>query len=181
MRYAKRGEGGETVILIHGFGGDLDNWLFNIDALAENATVYALDLPGHGQSVKALDKPSLAAMTAALSGFMDTVGISGAHLVGHSMGGAIAMQMANDQPGKVKSMTLICSAGLGSEISDYTQQFIGAQGRKDLKPALETAVCRQESGKPPIGRRCAQIQASRRRGRRSEGPERGAFRRRQAA
>ena len=59
LRYAKRGEGGETVILIHGFGGDLDNWLFNIDALAESATVYALDLPGHGQSVK-IDRRSVA-------------------------------------------------------------------------------------------------------------------------
>ena len=50
MPSAARGD--ETVILIHGFGGDLDNWLFNIDALAEKATVYALDIPGHGQSTK---------------------------------------------------------------------------------------------------------------------------------
>ena len=46
--------------VIHGFGGDLDNWLFNIDALAELAPVYALDLPGHGQSTKAIAKPGLA-------------------------------------------------------------------------------------------------------------------------
>ena len=137
LRYAKRGEGGETVILIHGFGGDLDNWLFNIDALAEKATVYALDLPGHGQSSKKLDKPGLAAMTAALSSFMDTLGISKAHLVGHSMGGAIAMQMAAEQPAKVKSLTLICSAGLGPEIGSYVDDYVAAQGRKDLKPVLE--------------------------------------------
>ena len=54
--------GGETVILIHGFGGDLDNWLFNIDALAESATVYALDLPGHGQSTKSIADPSVAGL-----------------------------------------------------------------------------------------------------------------------
>ena len=46
LRYAVRGEGETAIVLIHGFGGDLDNWLFNIDALADNATVYALDLPG---------------------------------------------------------------------------------------------------------------------------------------
>ena len=57
LRYAKRGDGAETVILVHGFGGDLDGWLFNIDALGEKATVYALDLPGHGQSTKTLDNP----------------------------------------------------------------------------------------------------------------------------
>ena len=50
LRYAKRGEGGDAVVLIHGFGGDFDSWLFNIDTLAAKATVYALDLPGHGAS-----------------------------------------------------------------------------------------------------------------------------------
>ena len=137
LRYAKRGTGDETIILIHGFGGDLDNWLFNIDALGEKATVYALDLPGHGQSSKKLDKPGLAAMTGAVSSFMDTLSIGKAHLVGHSMGGAIALQMAADHPEKVKSLTLICSAGLGSEIGSYVDEYVAAQGRKDLKPVLE--------------------------------------------
>lgn len=137
MRYAKRGDGAETIVLIHGFGGDADNWLFNIDALAEKATVYALDLPGHGQSSKAMANPSLAGMTAALKGFLDTVGVSKAHLVGHSMGAAIAMQTALDSPEKVKSLTLICSAGLGPEIGSYVDDYVAAQGRKDLKPVLE--------------------------------------------
>ena len=137
LRYAKRGSGDETIILIHGFGGDLDNWLFNIDALGEKATVYALDLPGHGQSSKKLDKPGLAAMTGAVSSFMDKLSIGKAHLVGHSMGGAIALQMAADHPEKVKSLTLICSAGLGSEIGSYVDEYVAAQGRKDLKPVLE--------------------------------------------
>jgi pyruvate dehydrogenase E2 component (dihydrolipoamide acetyltransferase) len=137
LRYAKRGDGNETVILIHGFGGDLDNWLFNIDALGEAATVYALDLPGHGQSTKKLEKPSLKAMTAALASFMDKLGIGKAHLAGHSMGGAIAMQMAADHPEKVKSLTLICSAGLGPDIGSYVDDYVAAQGRKDLKPVLE--------------------------------------------
>ena len=137
LRYAKRGDGAETIILIHGFGGDLDNWLFNIDALGEKATVYALDLPGHGQSSKKLDKPGLAAMKNALAAFMDKLGIGKAHLVGHSMGGTIAMQMAAEHPEKVKSLTLICSAGLGSDIGSYVDEYVAAQGRKDLKPVLE--------------------------------------------
>jgi pyruvate dehydrogenase E2 component (dihydrolipoamide acetyltransferase) len=137
IRYAKRGSGDETVILIHGFGGDLDGWLFNIDAIGEKATVYALDLPGHGQSTKKLDNPGLAALTTAFKNFMDVVGVSKAHLVGHSMGGAIAMQLALENPDKVKSLTLVCSAGLGPEISDYVDRFVAAQGRKDLKPVLE--------------------------------------------
>src|SRR4029453_9273081 len=50
VRYARKGSGAETVLFIHGFGGDLDNWLFNLDPLADAYTVVALDLPGHGQS-----------------------------------------------------------------------------------------------------------------------------------
>jgi pyruvate dehydrogenase E2 component (dihydrolipoamide acetyltransferase) len=138
IRYAKRGDKGDAVILIHGFGGDADNWLFNIDALAEVATVYAIDMPGHGQSTKTMANSSLKTMTAALGEFMDKSGIAKAHLVGHSMGGAIAMQMAKDHPGKVKSMTLICSAGLGAEIGSYVADYIAAQGRKDMRPVLET-------------------------------------------
>ena len=76
-------------------------------------------------------------MKKALAGFMDKLGIGKAHLVGHSMGGAIAMQMAADDPSKVKSLTLICSAGLGPEIGSYVDEYVAAQGRKDLKPALE--------------------------------------------
>ncbi|MFO1090388.1 MAG: acetoin dehydrogenase dihydrolipoyllysine-residue acetyltransferase subunit [Hyphomicrobiales bacterium] len=137
VRYAKRGSGAETVILIHGFGGDLDGFLFNIDAIAEKATVYALDLPGHGQSVKHVEKPSLAAMTTAVRQFMEKLGIPSAHVVGHSMGGAIGMQLALDDPAKVKSLTLLCSAGLGLEIGSYVDEFVAAEGRRDLKPTLE--------------------------------------------
>ena len=137
LRYAKRGEGAETVILIHGFGGDLDNWLFNIDAIAESATVYALDLPGHGQSSKSIADPSVAGLAQAVISFMDTVGIDKAHLVGHSLGGATAIAVAKADKGRVKSLTLIGSAGLGPEINiDYISGFVGGQSRKDMKPVL---------------------------------------------
>ena len=138
IRYARKGDGAETVILIHGFGGDLDNWLFNIDALAGKATVYALDLPGHGQSDKAVKTPDLGGLSQALVGFMDAVGIANAHLVGHSMGGAIAIRTALDHPDRVRSLTLIGSAGLGEEIDgDYVAGFAAANSRRDLKPLLE--------------------------------------------
>src|SRR5262245_22071226 len=117
IRYAKRGSGSETVILIHGFGGDLDNWLFNIDALAENATVYALDLPGHGQSVKTVGDASLPVLAMTVVSFMNAMGVKSAHLVGHSLGGAIAMEIARDARDRVKSLTLISSAGLGPDIN----------------------------------------------------------------
>lgn len=138
LRYAKRGEGENAIILIHGFGGDLDNWLFNIEALATVGAVYALDLPGHGQSEKKIGDASLAWLASSVVAFMDAVGVKSAHLIGHSMGGAISMQAALDQSSRVKSLTLIGSAGLGQEINiDYLQGFATAGSRKVLKPLLE--------------------------------------------
>jgi pyruvate dehydrogenase E2 component (dihydrolipoamide acetyltransferase) len=138
LRYAKRGAGDETILLIHGFGGDLDNWLFNIDALAENAAVYALDLPGHGQSAKKVATPTVAGLARTVLAFMDRLNIDKAHLVGHSLGGAIAMQIGQNAPSRVKSLTLIGSAGFGPDINmDYIRGFIGSSSRKELKPVLE--------------------------------------------
>lgn len=137
LRYASRGDDGPALVLIHGFGGDLDNWLFNIDALAERARVYAFDLPGHGQSVKAIEDPSLAALAGALQAFLDTVEVDSAHLVGHSMGAAVAARLACDAPERVQSLTLIAAAGLGPEINaDYIDGFVGAESRRELKPVL---------------------------------------------
>jgi len=137
IRYTERPGEGTPIVLVHGFGGDLDNWLFNIDALAENAPVYALDLPGHGQSVKSIDAPSVGTMVDAVVQLMDHLKIDKAHLVGHSMGGLVSGQTALDHPGRVSALTLICSAGLGSEINmDYINGFVSAGNRKELKPKL---------------------------------------------
>ena len=136
LRYAERGSDGDAIVLVHGFGGDLDNWLFNIDALAGSGHVFALDLPGHGQSVKT--PGDLEVLVDALEAFMDTVGTGPAHLVGHSMGGAVSAMLALRHPGKVKSLTLVDSAGLGEEISAaYIDGFVAAESRREMKPVVE--------------------------------------------
>jgi len=139
VRHARRGEGGGVpVLFLHGFGGDLDNWLFNLDAVAESAPVIALDLPGHGQSTPRLPGTSLAELAGFVARFMDAVGVARAHLVGHSMGGAIASRLALDQPQRVASLTLVNSAGLGSEINlGYIDGFVSAESRRELKPVVE--------------------------------------------
>jgi pyruvate dehydrogenase E2 component (dihydrolipoamide acetyltransferase) len=138
LRYLKKGESGAPVILLHGFGGDLNNWLFNHDALAAGHVVYALDLPGHGGSSKDVGDGSLDAMAGAVHGFMAALKIEKAHFVGHSMGGAIALAFALAHPGKARSLTLISSAGLGPEIDvEYLEGFVSASRRKDIKPHLE--------------------------------------------
>ena len=137
LRYARRGDDGPALVLIHGFGGDLDNWLFNIDTLAQQARVFALDLPGHGQSTKQLADPSLAGLAGALQAFMDALEIDEAHLVGHSLGAAVASRLACDTPARVRSLALISAAGLGPEINaEYIDGFVAAASRRELKPVL---------------------------------------------
>jgi len=146
LRYAKRGaEKGIPVLFIHGYGGDLDNWLFNIDALGEASPVIALDLPGHGQSTPSLPGGGIAGLADAVARFLDVLDVERAHLVGHSMGGAIAAQMALAHPKRVASVALIASAGLGDEInSGYTEGFASAESRRDLKPVLEQLFANPE-------------------------------------
>ena len=138
VRYARKGAGRATALLLHGFGGDLDNWLFNFDALAEASAVIALDLPGHGQSDRKLPGRTLGELARFVARFLDAVDVESAHLVGHSMGGAIAAQLALDHPRRVQSVALICSAGLGDEInSGYAEGFVAAQSRRDLKAVVD--------------------------------------------
>ena len=138
LRYTAQGEGPETVLLIHGFGGDLDNWLFNLDALAAESTVFALDLPGHGPSPAPIPDASVPGLANAVVDFMNATEVEAAHLVGHSLGGAVALAIAASAPGRVRSVTLVCSAGLGLEINrEYIDGFVSSTSRRQLKPVLE--------------------------------------------
>lgn len=137
IRYFERGEGGVPLVLVHGFGGDLNNWLFNHEALAAGRRVIALDLPGHGESGKQLAGGGLDELSAALLALLDHLDIPAAHLVGHSMGGAVALNTARLAPQRVRSLALIGSAGLGAEINgSYLQGFVDASNRNALKPQL---------------------------------------------
>ena len=141
LRYSKLGDSGRVVILLHGFGGDAAGWLFNQGPLAAHATVYALDLPGHGQSSKALRAGSVAHLADTVIAFMDALDIAKAELIGHSLGGAIALQAALAHSNRISALALIGSAGLGAEINAaYINGFIAAESRKDMKPLLEQLV-----------------------------------------
>jgi pyruvate dehydrogenase E2 component (dihydrolipoamide acetyltransferase) len=144
LRYLALGEGeGVPIVFIHGFGGDLNNWQFNQEALAHARATYALDLPGHGGSTKDLGSGSadVGALAGAVVDFLDAKGIARAHLVGHSLGGAVALDLALNHADRVASITAICSAGLGPEINmDYSDGFMQARRRKQLQPVLEMLV-----------------------------------------
>ena len=138
LRYARRGQKGEPVILIHGFGGDLNNWMFNQEELAGNHQVYALDLPGHGRSTKDVGDGSIDALADVLRGFLESLEISRAHLVGHSMGGGVALTFCLAHPAQAASLTLMGSTALGAEINnEYIEGFIAARRRREMKSHLQ--------------------------------------------
>jgi pyruvate dehydrogenase E2 component (dihydrolipoamide acetyltransferase) len=137
LNYLRSGDG-PPLVLVHGFGGDLDNWLFNQPALSESHSVYALDLPGHGRSGKAVGAGDVGSLSRALADFLDALGLERAHLAGHSLGGAVILDLALGQPARAASLTLISPAGLGPEINmDYIEGYIAAGRRKEMKAALE--------------------------------------------
>jgi pyruvate dehydrogenase E2 component (dihydrolipoamide acetyltransferase) len=142
LRYLRLGpKGGVPVLLVHGFGADLNTWMFTQPALAERSDTLALDLPGHGGSSKALGGDAWAALFGALQSFMAAAQLPRAHLVGHSMGGALALALAAAHPERVASLTLIAPGGLGHEINmGFITGLAGAQRRKEVKEALEQLV-----------------------------------------
>jgi pyruvate dehydrogenase E2 component (dihydrolipoamide acetyltransferase) len=112
--------------------------------------VYALDLPGHGTSAKDVGDGALGVLADAVTGVLDALGAGRAHLVGHSMGGAVALAVAARDPGRIASLTLIAPSGFGAEINaGYLRGFAGAQTRRELKPVVgqlfadESLVTRQ--------------------------------------
>ena len=115
-RFWALGDQGTTVVLVHGIGASVEDWIFNINALAEHHRVYAIDLVGFGHS----DKPS-ASYTASyqaqfVKDFMEAQDIDHANLIGHSMGGSIALQFVIHFPHIVQKLVLVDSAGLGKEL-----------------------------------------------------------------
>jgi pyruvate dehydrogenase E2 component (dihydrolipoamide acetyltransferase) len=136
LRVLSQGEGDEVLVLLHGFGGDAENWRFNLDTLAEGRTVLALDLPGHGSSTKRVS--DLGALVTAVTDVLDARSIERAHLGGHSMGALVAAELALRAPDRVASLALVAPAGFGPEINvGYIDGFIAARTRRELKPVLQ--------------------------------------------
>ncbi len=141
LRYFELGEGGVPVLLVHGFGADLNTWMFTQPALAEERRAIALELPGHGGSAKDIGSGTPEHLTAALEGAATALGIERVHLVGHSMGGAIAASLALRRPELVATLTLIASAGLGSEINTaFIDGFVRASRRREAVEVLSLLV-----------------------------------------
>jgi pyruvate dehydrogenase E2 component (dihydrolipoyllysine-residue acetyltransferase) len=142
LRVLDLGGGAATpVVLIHGFGGDLNSWMFTQPALAERSRAVAIDLPGHGGSLKEVGAGDAASLAAAVADAIGALGLGRVHLVGHSMGGAVAHVLAQNHPEQVASLTLIAAAGLGPEINGaFIDGFVRAGRRREAQEVLALLV-----------------------------------------
>ena len=118
--YVAAGEG-PPLLLLHGLSASLMAWAPNIEPLSQMFTVYALDIPGRGDS----DKPNMdyriPAAARFIKEFMEAVGIERASLAGCSMGGMVALRTALDYPDRVEKLVLVDTAGLGRELTWYVR------------------------------------------------------------
>jgi len=115
--YRMAGEG-PVVLLIHGMAGSSRTWSAVLPRLARHFTVVAPDLLGHGESAKPTGDYSLGAHASGLRDLLvGALGVERATLVGQSLGGGVAMQLAYQHPELCERLVLVGSGGLGREVS----------------------------------------------------------------
>jgi pimeloyl-ACP methyl ester carboxylesterase len=115
VAYVTGGEG-PTLLLIHGIGGDWRTWEPVLEGLARRHRVVAVDLPGHGGSAKGAGDYSLGALASALRDLGGALGVERATVVGHSLGGGVAMQFSYQFPERCERLVLVSSGGLGPDV-----------------------------------------------------------------
>ena len=116
VAYRDEGIGGETLLLIHGIGGSSLTWEPVMPYLTTSYRVLAPDLLGYGASDKPRADYSLGAFAVWLRDFLDALEIASVTIVGHSLGGGIAMQFAHQHRPYCRRMVLINSGGLGVDV-----------------------------------------------------------------
>lgn len=108
---------GSALLLIHGMAGSSKTWREVMPRLAERHRVLAPDLLGHGESAKPMGDYSLGAFASGLRDLMGVLGVPRATVVGQSLGGGVAMQLAYQHPELVERLVLVGSGGLGRDVS----------------------------------------------------------------
>jgi pimeloyl-ACP methyl ester carboxylesterase len=113
----RRAGSGPALVLIHGMAGSSETWDGLIPALAEGHDVLAPDMLGHGASAKPRGDYSLGALASGVRDLMIALGVDRATVVGHSLGGGVAMQFAYQFPERCERLVLVSAGGLGKEVS----------------------------------------------------------------
>ncbi|WP_127904343.1 acetoin dehydrogenase dihydrolipoyllysine-residue acetyltransferase subunit [Solirhodobacter olei] len=139
--YRSGRESGVPILLIHGFGADAVSWSPIERELARQAPVIRLDLPNHGQSPHRR-VGRFANLARDITKAFDDLCVEDVHLVGHSLGGASALALADVRPRRVASLTLIAPGGLGPRIDgEFIEGLARASCPDSLGPWLRHMVC----------------------------------------
>ncbi|MBJ6136751.1 alpha/beta fold hydrolase [Marinobacter litoralis] len=125
---------GDTIVLVHGFAANKDNWTRMAGELTDDFNVYAIDLPGHGDSSKPLDLGyRLEQQVSHLARILSALNIDKAHMMGNSMGGAITALYAATYPEQIKTAVLFNPAGILEYPSELTDLVL--DGENPLIPS----------------------------------------------
>lgn len=131
---------GEPVVLVHGLAGSTRWWRYNVPALAEQYAVYLVNLPGFGSFRRRGPRFALAEAAGWLAAWTDAAGVGPCHLVGHSMGGFLAVRLAAGWPGLVRRLVLVAPAliGSGGPLLRYLPPLVlaGLRARPTFLPVL---------------------------------------------
>ncbi len=111
ISYVELGRGEPTLLLLHGLNSYIPAWSRNLDDLAARHHVVAIDLPGYGRSSKANYRYSMAFFARAVEGVIEALRLGRVVLVGHSMGGQVALTHALAYPGRAEALVLAAPAG----------------------------------------------------------------------
>src|SRR5690606_41262855 len=129
---------GIPVVLLHGFGASHAVWAGIAERLGRETAVLAYDLPGHGGSYDFPDAGPPKVAASAILADLAARGIDRAHLVGHSMGGAVAVLMALIEPQRAASLTLLAPGGFGPQINQrLLKRYAAAADETALLLCLE--------------------------------------------
>ena len=119
VRYAQSGAAGPVVVLLHGIASRAAQWEQVMTVLGEHCRVIAPDLLGHGLSAKPRGDYSLGAHACGVRDLLAALGHDRVTLVGHSLGGGIAMQFAYQFPERIERLALVNAGGLGRDVSPF--------------------------------------------------------------
>lgn len=117
VQYADLGEGGQPVIFIHGLGGSWQNWLENLPTVAQTRRTIALDLPGFSGSEMPTDPISISRFAHTVDQLCEQLGLASVAVVGNSMGGFTAAEMAIRHPDRVERLVLVDAAGISTTLN----------------------------------------------------------------
>ena len=123
LYYEIKGEG-QALVFIHGLGSSTRDWEYQTPEFSKEYQVIALDLRGHGQSDKPEGPYTIPMFAADLAGLLQALDVKSAHIVGISLGGAVAFQFALDHPAMLKTLTIVNSAPTLGGTPEQAQQEI---------------------------------------------------------